>query len=554
MRPLIPLLLLIVTVTSSKISARADEFPESLAKASNKMSLTTPGSQPFHLKIHAAEKISKNPQYSAEIEVWWNAVDKWRREVKSPAFSQTAIQNGEHYYESNSAAYLPWWLHELIQESVDPVPVQELENEDVDFSGNGCAKWQSEYPKEGQKAAISNTLCFNLDGTVKDLFARNVGVSFGDYQQFRDKSIARSITVWPRGGTEVEGKVEQLEALNTSDTLFAVATDSGFDARLRFVSVPENVLQVDKERTAPLKWPVIHNFPSSGIMAVNLKIDREGNVQEVSSVITSNVALQDSALEQFRNWKFKPYLQDGNAVQVNTYLAIPYEAKVELLGTNAKSLPAESFFSRIEKSRKLSDPRTEGAAPFHLTASVKAREGLTAVYDETWISPTRWRRQVQLGIVNVVRTQSGDNLYEKSFGAEPTPKLIDFVFDNMTDHFPRTDGSFIEGDWGQSAVSFDGLDTVRIARGAVDKKNQPISGAAYWFDSAGLLRGAYLQPQTMIYRDFALWNGKQIPQKLELFENGGKILSITIEQIEETKDKPDSMFALVEVSPLPVAR
>jgi hypothetical protein len=132
--------------------------------------------------------------------------------------------------------------------------------------------------------------------------------------------------------------------------------------------------------------------------------------------------------------------------------------------------------------------------------------------------------------------------------------LIDFVFDNMTDHFPRTDGSFIEGDWGQSAVSFDGLDTVRIARGAVDKKNQPISGAAYWFDSAGLLRGAYLQPQTMIYRDFALWNGKQIPQKLELIESGGTILSITIEQIEQTGDKPDSMFALVGVRPLLVAR
>jgi TonB family protein len=233
--------------------------------------------------------------------------------------------------------------------------------------------------KDGQKAAISNTLCFNSDGTVKDLFVRNVGVSFGDYQQFRDKSIARSITVWPRGGTEVEGKVKELEALNNSDTVFDTPSDSGFVARLRFVSVPENFLEVDKSRTTPLHWPVIHNFPASGVMAVNVKIDRDGNVQEVSSVITSNVALQDSAREQIRNWKFKPYRQDGNAVQVNAYLAIPYEAKVELLGTNAKSLPAESFFSRIEKSRKLSDPRTEGAAPFHLTARVRAREGLTAV-------------------------------------------------------------------------------------------------------------------------------------------------------------------------------
>jgi hypothetical protein len=554
MKLVILLVAMTATLALCETAARADEFPQALTKASSKMSLTTPGSQPFHLKIHAAEKISKNPEYAAEIEVWWSAVDKWRRVVKSPAFSQTAVRNELHYYETNSADYLPWWLHELIQESIDPVPVQELENEDVDFSGNGCAKWQSEYSKDGQKAAISNTLCFNSDGTVKDLFVRNVGVSFGDYQQFGDKSIARSITAWPRGGAEVEGKVKELKGLNSSDTVFDTPSDSGFDARLRFVSVPETAVEVDKDRTAPLKWPVIHNFPASGIMAVNLKIDRDGNVQEVGSVITNNVVLQDSAREQIRNWKFKPYRQDGNAVQVNTYLAVPYEAKVELLGTNAKSLPVESFFSRIEKSRKLSDPRTERAAPFHLTASVKTRGGLTAIYEEIWITRTRWRRQVQVGLLNVVRTQSGENLFQKSFGPEPIPKFIDFVFESVADRFPRTDGWFIEGDWGQSAVSFDRLDTVRIARGAVDKKNQPTSGHAYWFDSTGLLRGAYVQPQTMLYRGFALWNEKQIPRKLELIENGGEILSITIEQIEDTKDKPDSMFALVGVRPLTVAR
>jgi TonB family protein len=299
---------------------------------------------------------------------------------------------------------------------------------------------------------------------------------------------------------------------------------------------------------------VIHNFPARGIMAVNLRIDRDGNVQEVGSIVTTNVALQDSALEQIRSWKFKPYLQDGNAVQVNTYLAIPYEAKVELLGTNKEVLPAESFFSRIEKSQKLSDPRTEGAAPFHLKASFEAREGLTGLYEETWLSPTRWRRQVQLGTVNVVRSLSGDNLYEKSVGADSTPKLINFVFDNITSHFPRTDGSFIEGDWGQSAVSFDGLDTVRISRGAVDEENQPISGGAYWFDSAGLLRGAYVQPQITIYRDFALWDGKQIPRTMELAQNGKRILSITIQQIEAAGQTQDSLFALAGIRPTAVPR
>jgi hypothetical protein len=109
----------------------------------------------------------------------------------------------------------------------------------------------------------------------------------------------------------------------------------------------------------------------------------------------------------------------------------------------------------------------------------------------------------------------------------------------MTGRFPNPDGSFIEGDWGQSAVLFQGMETVRIARGAVDEKNQPISGGAYWFDADGLLRGAYVQPQTTVYRDFALWNEKQIPRKIEVVLNGKKILTITIEQIETAKDAPE---------------
>jgi hypothetical protein len=59
--------------------ANSDEFPEALAKAAHMSSLVEPGSQPFHLKLVAAETRHNDPQYKAEIEVWWAAPDKWRR-------------------------------------------------------------------------------------------------------------------------------------------------------------------------------------------------------------------------------------------------------------------------------------------------------------------------------------------------------------------------------------------------------------------------------------------------------------------------------------------
>lgn len=103
--------------------------------------------------------------------------------------------------------YLPWWLQELIQESVDPIPVAELKDEHVDFSGRGCAKWETEYSKENEKIQVYNSACFNADGTAKNLFTRSVSVKFGDYQSFGDKRIARSLTVWPGSPADVKGVV-----------------------------------------------------------------------------------------------------------------------------------------------------------------------------------------------------------------------------------------------------------------------------------------------------------------------------------------------------------
>jgi hypothetical protein len=99
-------------------------------------------------------------------------------------------------------------------------------------------------------------------------------------------------------------------------------------------------------------------------------------------------------------------------------------------------------------------------------------------------------------------------------------------------HFPDRHYEVYEADWGQSAVTFAGVDTVRVARGKVDKDNQPISGQAYWFDSLGLLRGDYEEPTTTTYSEFLTWNNKQIPRRLEVTANGTRKWLVLIDKLE----------------------
>jgi hypothetical protein len=108
MKRLLPFLLLLVVPLLSLAQDDTAEFRALIEKSVASTSLTTLGSQPFHLKLEAADSTKVHPEYKTELEVWWAAPDKWRRELKSPMFSETAVQNGQSYSESTSGNYLPY--------------------------------------------------------------------------------------------------------------------------------------------------------------------------------------------------------------------------------------------------------------------------------------------------------------------------------------------------------------------------------------------------------------------------------------------------------------
>ena len=403
----------------------------------------------------------------------------------------------------------------------------------TELTKRGCAEWQEPYPKGDGTAYVHHSICFNADGTVSELLTPTVAVLLGDYQQYENKEIARSITVWPGGSGEIHATVDTLEPLKQDDSLFALPGSTPFASRLRFLSAIESYLQLDTEASPPLTWPVVHNFPATGVMAVNVKLDREGAVREIGTIVSTNHVLTDAARQQILKWKFKPYLVDGSPVQVNATLAIHFEAKMELLGTSGKALPVEPFLDRMKKSRELSDLRTMSSTPFHLHATLQEGSRPSGTYDEIWESPEKWRREIHLGAITMLDSRNGEETSHKLNGANRASPEIMYLLDLLVaGHFPDRHYEVYEADWGQSAVTFAGFDTVRVARGKVDKDNQPISGQAYWFDSSGLLRGDYEQPTTTTYSEFLAWNNKQVPRRLEVTANGIRKWLVLIDKLE----------------------
>lgn len=530
-----------------------DDFHDAVLRAAKLSTLAEPGAPPFHLKLTAQDNTMKKAEYNAEVEIWWAAPDKWRRTVKSPTFTQLAIQNGGHYYESNSAAdYLPYWLEELIRGSVDPIPVDALASVPAEEDRPGCGNWEVAHGSGDEAFSTYATMCFNPDGTALRIFAEPVGLELSDYKEFGNKRIAWQLKVSPGGRSEVTALVSVLEPLEKEEhsgsgapipDLFDAPADTGFASRIRFLSVPESALiPADSPERPPLSWPSSYTFPISGVIAVRVQIDRAGNVREFPSAISKNQAINAGAIAQIKDWKFKPYLVDGSPVEVLTTLHVPFHLKYQPLGANGKEFPAISLDEHVKRYHALSDLRAGGSKPFHLRASFLLGRDQAGKYEETWQSADEWSRQVEIGgiVLREIR-KSGNTDTTFVGGGGWRPRLLG-VLAAMQDRLPDP-RTFQEADWGNSAVPVGNVypsnraDSsepvlIRAARGAVDANNHPTSGQAYWFDSDGLLRANFAEGVTVVNSKFAPWELKQVPRRIELFVATTPAAVISIDSIE----------------------
>ncbi len=544
-------------------SQGGDPFKHLDESFAQKLSLIAPGSKPFHMKVSVVDKNIQNPLHSAEVEEWWAAPDQWRRVVTSPEFSQTAVQNGKQYFETNSTDYMPWWISDLLRELTDPLPVDDLrgvhfEHGGVEFGFN-CVSWQAQSSNGTDKDVWGEGLCFDSAGLLHSVFTPSVvGEEFSKYEKFGGKQIARYFEIDTEGNHTVKAMVTLLEPLTPDASLFVVDDDTGYDSRLRFVTVPE----IDDRSALPNRpavvWPeTVSHFPATGLALIEVRIDRAGKVRSVRSIISDNRDVDSGVPAQVMKWQFKPWIVDGAPVQVNTTITLRWNVKVEIPGQPAgvQAQPASKWFAGARQANTL---RYDDGKPFHLHATIASCGGNSTTqesYDEQWQSETNWRREVDAGSAVAVEARDGDSFYREVTGADFAPACSADVFGIFDDPVPAADEVY-EADWQQELVSFDGGMSERVRRGPKNPDGTlPANTYAFWFDpTTGSLRGLHTEapggdPQQTIYGKFIAWEGKQVPGQIELLENGNQVLLLTTDKIEDLGTVPDSTFEIAGVEP-----
>lgn len=297
-----------------------------------KSQITLPGSTPFHLRAKVYESTNlDNKGYDAEIEEWWLAPNKWRRAIKSAKFSQVLIVNGDQTSEELTGDYYPNWLRTMVDGINDPgASVKGLDmsgSSDNPMRGGAvfCRRFAFRAGIPPVQNNIFSSYCFAGD-LLDSVGKPGYSVDYQKYEEFSGKYVARLLNEYIEPGEEVGATILELTELDTpDDSLFKIERPS---PRLRTVIVSEEALRAAALNSPAIEWPTIDGGKASGVLSIYVCIDREGHVRETYGLNSDNPFTADAAREQTKKWSFKPAIDGGIPVQVESILTFAYQTKI----------------------------------------------------------------------------------------------------------------------------------------------------------------------------------------------------------------------------------
>jgi hypothetical protein len=332
---------------SSDLSAQRGQVATPPVRSVVQGSLIAPGSRSFHLEANITEGRQAMPY--AKIEMDWISPTAFREVIRSTDFNSVQISSNGRFYENDSARYVPLILRTLAIAMLDPQPIVEAVQEGdrvltksnglVDESGLSCFDAQ-------------RRMCFRDPGGLKETVAASGhAVTFGNYQRFGDKRIARVITNAPRLGEDLYTlTVTQLREIDKA-THIDVPSDVG-TGRIEFQDVSEAELRSHLEGSPVIIWPQPLDGAEKGPASFFVSVDTTGQVREIQQLYTVNERTNDSAKTQLARWRFKPFSIDGKPMQTGGILRFTLNTRefgpqTPLTDAEARKLVADPANPRI---------------------------------------------------------------------------------------------------------------------------------------------------------------------------------------------------------------
>jgi hypothetical protein len=203
--------------------------------------------------------------------------------------------------------------------------------------------------------------------------------------------------------------------------------------------------------------------------------------------------------------------------------------------------------------------RMPGATPFHLHADFQANPGRELLgpsqkssiitghgtYDEVWIEPHEWRREVTLGEYHAIEIEAnGTRKMQASSDYEPSRvvMLLDALITPIPRYFTSKDFHGGSGWKIDHVAAAGGLSLVRLSK-SMGSQRADYTDSFYFLPNSGALAMSNRQGFVSIWSSHATFDGKVVPREFTIKAGDMDLLNARI-SIQPAGDVDDARFAM----------
>lgn len=291
------------------------------------------GATPFHLKMtFQLYDLVGNPAEMGTVEEWW-APHKFKRVITSPSLND----DGSLPRNDSPAVVRERYLVErLIGMAVQPVPKLDLQHVGKLAEGPrtfGKATLDcitSEPGKDASPFLQPPTLCSEpksdelralVSPTAEETVVRN---SIG---KFRDTYVALDLQLSLVGRDAISGKIATLQGIDPAKTeaLSSQADTAGSPDARKKASMSGGVIAGHRVKFVQPVYPLGAKMEhKGGTVQLHATISKDGSLKELIPIAVSSTVFTDAAIEAVRQWRYSPYLLNGEPTEVDTTITVNF--------------------------------------------------------------------------------------------------------------------------------------------------------------------------------------------------------------------------------------
>jgi TonB family protein len=293
--------------------------------------------KPWHLKLSFQLFDTKGqPTETGTIEEWWAGPTVHKTVYTSPSYTSTEIQTKDGLYRSKGVVSVPSLLELVLQQVVDPMPSErditdskpDLRKEDVGKTPMDCIMLSQPIKNVAYAPfGLFPTYCFDRD---KD--SLRVSYDFGSQLRVRNKlgvfqqrTVVVDQTTLQNSTAEITAHVDVLQTISPNEVEFAPSKEIEEEIKPNQVVVASGVM-------ADLKISGVNpNYPEtskrnhvSGAVILKARIGTDGRIHSLRVISTPDADLAIASLAAVRQWTYKPYLLNGEPVEINTQVTVNF--------------------------------------------------------------------------------------------------------------------------------------------------------------------------------------------------------------------------------------